>query len=199
MCDSNDLRHGHGDLDEVQAAAPREIEGEAVDPIVLEPVDEVTITTLVDNSYDGLMVDMGPARRVPMGRTPRVPAPQFEQGETVPGLVAEHGFAALVTVRRGDATHTVLFDTGVSPNGLADNLERLDLDSAVIEARGVQPRPLRPRRRPSRARSAAPSARAADHAASTGVDETPDRVPGTAGLAVADAQPRRRSKLRASR
>jgi 7,8-dihydropterin-6-yl-methyl-4-(beta-D-ribofuranosyl)aminobenzene 5'-phosphate synthase len=28
----------------------------------------------------------------------------------------------------------VLFDTGVSPNGLADNMERPDLDSAVIEA-----------------------------------------------------------------
>jgi 7,8-dihydropterin-6-yl-methyl-4-(beta-D-ribofuranosyl)aminobenzene 5'-phosphate synthase len=88
----------------------------------------------VDNSYDGLMVDMGPARRMPMGRTPRVPAPQFEQGETVPGLLAEHGFAALVSVRRGSVTHTVLFDTGVSPNGLADNLERLAIDSGVIEA-----------------------------------------------------------------
>jgi 7,8-dihydropterin-6-yl-methyl-4-(beta-D-ribofuranosyl)aminobenzene 5'-phosphate synthase len=69
-----------------------------------------------------------------MGRTPRVPAAQFEQGETVPGLVAEHGFAALVTTRRGDRTHTLLFDTGVSPNGLADNMERLGLDSGDIEA-----------------------------------------------------------------
>jgi 7,8-dihydropterin-6-yl-methyl-4-(beta-D-ribofuranosyl)aminobenzene 5'-phosphate synthase len=80
------------------------------------------------------MADMGPARRAAMGGTPRVPAPQFEGGETVPGLVAEHGFAALVTTRRGDRTHTILFDTGVSPNGLADNLERLDLDSSAIEA-----------------------------------------------------------------
>ena len=134
MCGTSDTNHPHGDLGEVRAAAPRQIDGDAVDPITLEPVDEVTITTLVDNSYDGLMVDMGPARRTPMGRTPRVPAPQFEQGETVPGLIAEHGFAALVTARRGAVTHTVLFDTGVSPNGLADNLERLALDSGVIEA-----------------------------------------------------------------
>jgi 7,8-dihydropterin-6-yl-methyl-4-(beta-D-ribofuranosyl)aminobenzene 5'-phosphate synthase len=69
-----------------------------------------------------------------MGQTARVPAPQFEQGETVPGLVAEHGFAALVSVRRGNETHTLLFDTGVSPNGLGDNLERLGLDSGEIEA-----------------------------------------------------------------
>jgi 7,8-dihydropterin-6-yl-methyl-4-(beta-D-ribofuranosyl)aminobenzene 5'-phosphate synthase len=134
MCESSDHGGGHGYGREVRAAMPRDIEGEAVDPISLAPVDELTVTTLVDNSYDGLMADMGPARRAPMGETPRVPAPQFEQGETVPGLVAEHGFAALVTARRGDETHRLLFDTGVSPNGLADNLERLGIDSSEIEA-----------------------------------------------------------------
>ena len=102
--------------------------------MLFEPVDELTITSLVDNSYDGLMVDMGPARRAAMAQTPPVDAPQFEQGETVPGLVAEHGFAALVTTRRGNETHTLLFDTGVSPNGLGDNLERLGIDSGAIEA-----------------------------------------------------------------
>jgi 7,8-dihydropterin-6-yl-methyl-4-(beta-D-ribofuranosyl)aminobenzene 5'-phosphate synthase len=131
MCGSG-AGHGHGG--EVAMAVPRLIEGDAVDPVAIEPVDEVIVTTLVDNSYDGLMADMGPARRAAMGRTPRVPAPQFAQGETVPGLVAEHGFAALVTTRRGDRSHTLLFDTGVSPNGLADNVERLGLDSSAIEA-----------------------------------------------------------------
>ena len=33
-----------------------------------------------------------------------------------------------------NATHTLLFDTGVSPNGLADNLERLGIDAGAIEA-----------------------------------------------------------------
>ena len=108
--------------------------GDAVDPITLEPVDEVVITTLVDNSYDGLMGDMGPARRAALGRTPRVPASQFEQGETVPGLIAEHGFAALVRTRRGDRRHTLLFDTGVSPNGLADNMQRLGVRADEVEA-----------------------------------------------------------------
>jgi 7,8-dihydropterin-6-yl-methyl-4-(beta-D-ribofuranosyl)aminobenzene 5'-phosphate synthase len=113
---------------------PRPVVGDAVDPITLEPVDEVVITTLVDNSYDGLMADMGPARRAPMSRTPRVPAPQFDQGETVPGLIAEHGFAALVTTRRGNRRHTLLFDTGVSPNGLVDNMERLGVRADDLEA-----------------------------------------------------------------
>jgi 7,8-dihydropterin-6-yl-methyl-4-(beta-D-ribofuranosyl)aminobenzene 5'-phosphate synthase len=126
--------HGASTAEEVRRAVPRAIEGEASDPIHLEPVDEVVITTLVDNSYDGLMIDMGPAHRAAMARTPRVPAPQFEGGTTVPGLLAEHGFSALVTVRRGERTHTILFDTGVSPDGLAVNLERLGIDARAIEA-----------------------------------------------------------------
>jgi hypothetical protein len=76
--------------DTTAAAAPRPIEGEAVDPIVLEPVDELVVTTLVDNSYDGLMADMGPATRAAMARTPSVPAPQFEAGHTAPGRLAGH-------------------------------------------------------------------------------------------------------------
>jgi 7,8-dihydropterin-6-yl-methyl-4-(beta-D-ribofuranosyl)aminobenzene 5'-phosphate synthase len=137
MCGSDhdsDHHHGEADRHEAAHAAPRELVGEAVDPIDLDPVDEVIVTTMVDNSYDGLMVDMGPAKRAAMGRTPRVPASQFEQGETVPGLLAEHGFSAFVTVRRGDRTHALLFDTGVSPDGLATNMERLGTDADAIEA-----------------------------------------------------------------
>jgi 7,8-dihydropterin-6-yl-methyl-4-(beta-D-ribofuranosyl)aminobenzene 5'-phosphate synthase len=131
MCDSSDVHHDHDA--EAEAAVPRAIEGEAVDPIALEPVDEVVVTMLVDNSYDGLMGDMGSARRAAMTRTPPVPSTLFESAVTVPGLVAEHGFSALVTIRRGDRTHTLLFDTGVSPDGMAANMERLGTDVAAIE------------------------------------------------------------------
>ena len=120
---------------EVAATLPRPAEGTAVDPIALEPVDEVVITTLVDNSYDALMGDTGPARRAPFPGVASVPAPQFEEGRTFSGLIAEYGFSALVTTRRGATTHTVLFDTGVSPDGMAINFERLDLDAAAIEGR----------------------------------------------------------------
>jgi hypothetical protein len=44
-----------GSPQEVAAAAPSAAPGPAVDPITLEPVDEVIITTLVDNSYDALL------------------------------------------------------------------------------------------------------------------------------------------------
>jgi 7,8-dihydropterin-6-yl-methyl-4-(beta-D-ribofuranosyl)aminobenzene 5'-phosphate synthase len=119
---------------EALAATPRGAAGTAVDPIALAPVDQITITTLVDNSYDALMGDTGPARRVGMGRAPAVAAAQFEDGQTSPGLVAEHGFSALVTTRRGDRAHTLLFDTGVSPDGMATNFERIGLDASAIEA-----------------------------------------------------------------
>ena len=127
MCDG-------GGVAAAQRSAPRPAEGAAVDPIALEPVDEVVVTVLMDNSYDGLMPDLGPGRRASLHRLPTVPAPQFEEQRTYPGLVAEHGFSALVTVRRGGTSHTVLFDTGISPDGLATNAERLDVDVGAIEA-----------------------------------------------------------------
>jgi len=128
MCDD----HGH-DPDAVHHSAPRAIGGEAADPITLEPVDEVVVTMLMDNTYDGLLPDMGPAVRNGLIKTPPAPSAVMLDGETKPGLVAEHGFSALVTVRRDDRSHTVLFDTGISPNGMADNMERLGLDAADIE------------------------------------------------------------------
>lgn len=59
---------------------------------------------------------------------------QFVGGATCPGLVAEHGFAAMVTVRRGEASNTVLFDTGISPDGMTGNAQRLGIDLDSVEA-----------------------------------------------------------------
>jgi hypothetical protein len=39
----------------IRAATPYSAPGSAVDPITLTPVDEVVVTTLVDNVYDGLV------------------------------------------------------------------------------------------------------------------------------------------------
>ena len=105
--------------------------------IRLEPVDEVQVLTVCDNSVDMLLVDQGPARRLPMSgdAPPRtLPAPTMIEGEVVDGPLAQHGFSVLVTVRRSEASHTVLFDTGVTPDGCADNLRRIGKDLADIEA-----------------------------------------------------------------
>jgi len=108
-----------------------------VEPIALEPVDALTITTLVDNLTDILLVDEGPAVRPRMGSGPRVPAAALEGGEAFDALRAEHGFAALVTFSRGGREHRVLFDTGISPNSgrrLPDTEFSLKLAGAVPRA-----------------------------------------------------------------
>lgn len=117
----------------VGAAMPRPAAGAAVDPIALEPVDEVVVTTLVDNYYDALLASEGAVTRAPFAAgTAR--APQFEAERTNVGLVAEHGFSALVTVRRGDTTTSVLFDTGLSPDAMITNADRLGLDLSGVHA-----------------------------------------------------------------
>jgi 7,8-dihydropterin-6-yl-methyl-4-(beta-D-ribofuranosyl)aminobenzene 5'-phosphate synthase len=110
---------------------PRPAGGTATDPIALQPVDEVRITTLVDNVFDGLLVGDDRVSRAELG-TGRDTAPQFEGGTTAAGLRAEHGFAALVSVRRAASTTTLLFDTGLSPDGMLTNADRLGIDLSEI-------------------------------------------------------------------
>jgi 7,8-dihydropterin-6-yl-methyl-4-(beta-D-ribofuranosyl)aminobenzene 5'-phosphate synthase len=119
---------------DVAAAAPRPAPGDAVDPVTLLPVDELTVTILTDNSFDALAADTPHATRARLGSGGTLPGPQYVEGDAVPGLVAEHGFAAVVTVRRGDHEHTLLFDTGVSPEGMATNGRRLDVDPTAFAA-----------------------------------------------------------------
>jgi 7,8-dihydropterin-6-yl-methyl-4-(beta-D-ribofuranosyl)aminobenzene 5'-phosphate synthase len=102
--------------------------------IGLEPVESLTITTLVDNVTDILLLDQGPAIRAPIdSRAPRVPSPVIEGGQTLDTLRAEHGFAALVTISRDGREHRVLFDTGISPDGLIENMRRLELSPHDVE------------------------------------------------------------------
>ena len=120
--------------DEIAMAAPRPAPGPAADPVALAPVDAVSVTVLVDNSYDALMTATPWGARTRLGDVPRVPASQYVDGEAAPGLVAEHGFAAVVTVTRGGHDHTLLFDTGISPQGMADNGRALDVDPGAFAA-----------------------------------------------------------------
>jgi 7,8-dihydropterin-6-yl-methyl-4-(beta-D-ribofuranosyl)aminobenzene 5'-phosphate synthase len=48
--------------------------------------------------------------------------------------MAEHGFSALVRVRRGATTTTLLFDTGLSPDAMVTNADRLGVDLDGIHA-----------------------------------------------------------------
>lgn len=108
---------------------------ENLEVIRLEPVDAVAITILVDNLTDVFMPDEGPATRFPLTSpaAPRRPASMLEGGEVVEQLRGEHGFSALVTITKGHRRHQVLFDTGVSPDGLVENMRFLQLQPGDIE------------------------------------------------------------------
>ena len=114
--------------------APRPAPGDAIDPIGLAPVDEVFVTTLVDNTYDALLPDDDRTTRASF-RVGTTEALQFEGGETAVGLRAEHGFSALVTVRRQGTTTSLLFDAGLSPDAMVVNADRLGID--VFGVQGV--------------------------------------------------------------
>ena len=102
--------------------------------IALEPVDSVVVTTLMDNVTDIFMPDQGPARRVAPGRGPWRRSAVMEGAQVPEALVAEHGFSVLVTVTRAGREHRFLFDAGTSPDGVAENMRRLDIDPGSIEA-----------------------------------------------------------------
>lgn len=112
---------------------PRSAPGAAVDPIQLDPVDEVSITTLVDNTFDGLL-QPGPGIARATFDAARGPAPQFEDGTALLGLRAEHGFSALVTVRAGEQTSTIVFDTAMAPDSMVVNAGRLGVDFGAVQA-----------------------------------------------------------------
>jgi 7,8-dihydropterin-6-yl-methyl-4-(beta-D-ribofuranosyl)aminobenzene 5'-phosphate synthase len=102
--------------------------------IALEPVDSLVVTTLMDNVTDMTMPDQGPARRPGRGNAPSRAAALMEDGHVADALVAEHGFSVLVTVTKAGREHRFLFDAGASPDGVVENMRRLDLDPGSIEA-----------------------------------------------------------------
>jgi 7,8-dihydropterin-6-yl-methyl-4-(beta-D-ribofuranosyl)aminobenzene 5'-phosphate synthase len=118
---------------DIGAALPRPANGDAVDPITLAPVDEVIVTTLVDNIYDALLAGNDTITRAPFAAG-AARAPQFDSGSTQVGLIAEHGYSAMITVRRGKSSTSVLFDTGLSPGAMTTNADRLGLDLQGLQA-----------------------------------------------------------------
>jgi 7,8-dihydropterin-6-yl-methyl-4-(beta-D-ribofuranosyl)aminobenzene 5'-phosphate synthase len=82
----------------------------------LKEVDRVEITTVLDNFIDVLLPGSETVKRVSLG-------PDWVTKET---LIAEHGFAAMVKVSAGNTSDSILFDAGLSKNGLTHNLDVLD-------------------------------------------------------------------------
>src|SRR5512142_24164 len=104
----------------------------------LEPVDELSVLTVCDNVTDMLLPDQGPAKRLPLAGmarlAPLLEAPTILGGKAADVPLAQHGFSALVEVRKGGQVRRLLFDTGLTPDGCVGNLRRLGEDPADIEA-----------------------------------------------------------------
>jgi 7,8-dihydropterin-6-yl-methyl-4-(beta-D-ribofuranosyl)aminobenzene 5'-phosphate synthase len=91
----------------------------------LKEVDKIEITCLVDNSSDLLVMDDSALIQR---------AKPVYEGRMGSGVLAEHGFSALLTVHAGDESHTVLFDYGLSPVAVPFNMDVLRIDLTQIEA-----------------------------------------------------------------
>jgi 7,8-dihydropterin-6-yl-methyl-4-(beta-D-ribofuranosyl)aminobenzene 5'-phosphate synthase len=104
-----------------------------MEAIPLEPVDSLTVTSLVDNVTDMLLADEGPAKRPSLTVGPRIPAQVLEGGDTDDALRAEHGFSVLVTIAKENRETRVLFDAGRTPDGLVENMRRLELSPRDID------------------------------------------------------------------
>ncbi len=93
-------------------------------PIQLTPVDAVDISILVDNFVDVLLPSTQVVQRAPGGR-------DFMERDP---LVAEHGYAALLTVQQGDRTRSLLYDAGMGRESLVHNVSvlRMSLDDVRL-------------------------------------------------------------------
>jgi len=89
----------------------------------LHEADSVELLTLVDNTIDMMLAGTPTAKRFPL-------RPDSVTQEV---LIAEHGFATMVTVRSRDTTDSLLFDAGLSKHGLIHNMDVM----------GIQPKDFR--------------------------------------------------------
>lgn len=104
------------------------------------PLDELTITVVVDNETDNLSsIDAGiPQLPEVASLLGRIPATRQHEGHDCIAVfghlcVACHGLSVLVTGRVGDERHTVLFDVGPYGDVWLDNADRLGVDISTIE------------------------------------------------------------------
>lgn len=102
--------------------------------ITLEPVDSVEITTLIDNVNDLLLPGSEQVKRSTFDLGVYAEAPLMLEPRVSESLIGEHGFSALVTVRKGERSRTVMFDAGLTVGALAHNLDVMQLSIDDVEA-----------------------------------------------------------------
>jgi 7,8-dihydropterin-6-yl-methyl-4-(beta-D-ribofuranosyl)aminobenzene 5'-phosphate synthase len=101
--------------------------------LVLKEVDRVGLTSLMDNAIDLLSTTEKPEIKLVREWLKERRGTEWIEKHFCPPL-AEHGFSMLVKVFSGEKSRTVLFDTGISPEGVVTNAERMGIDLTGIEA-----------------------------------------------------------------
>ncbi|HLX57978.1 MAG TPA: MBL fold metallo-hydrolase, partial [Ktedonobacteraceae bacterium] len=92
--------------------------------LTLPTVDGVEITAIMDNSLDVLMASTPVAKRYPLQQD------HFTRTQ----LRAEHGVSTLITVINQGRRQTILFDTGVTPDGALHNIDVLGVHLGEVQA-----------------------------------------------------------------
>ncbi|WP_052887905.1 MBL fold metallo-hydrolase [Thermogemmatispora carboxidivorans] len=92
--------------------------------VTLMPVDSVDVTILVDNSVDVLLPGNEMVRRAPL-------AINWTEREQ---LIAEHGYALLLTVASNGQRASLLYDAGLGRNTLLHNMDVLEVRPADLRA-----------------------------------------------------------------
>jgi len=103
-----------------------------MDTISPVAVDQMSITVLMDNHVSNILSNTDPVIR--LSTKQEISAPLTEDGSIKSQLRAEHGFSAWVTIRTREVDHSILFDAGVSPTGVSENMRMLDLYPKDAEA-----------------------------------------------------------------
>jgi 7,8-dihydropterin-6-yl-methyl-4-(beta-D-ribofuranosyl)aminobenzene 5'-phosphate synthase len=92
--------------------------------VKLEPVDAVEVMLVVDNFVDVLIAGAEGVRRFPL-------AYDWSDRQR---LVAEHGFSALITVEVDGRRSSILYDGGLTPAGLGNNLDVMQVAAPDLRA-----------------------------------------------------------------
>jgi 7,8-dihydropterin-6-yl-methyl-4-(beta-D-ribofuranosyl)aminobenzene 5'-phosphate synthase len=101
--------------------------------MILKEVDNVELINLMDNAVDFLSTNE--KREVKqVQRWLKEHKSEEWIGEHFRSPIAEHGFSVLIKVSSDGKSHTILFDTGISAEGVVINTERIGLNLAEIEA-----------------------------------------------------------------
>ncbi len=80
----------------------------------LKGVDSVEVTTLMDNYVDVLLRNAPGVRRPPLAIDGKIPTD---------ALLAEHGLSLMITVKRDEESHYILFDCGYTNIGVEHNMK----------------------------------------------------------------------------